>query len=364
MTLVPRGVLDWLLEPSDPGVRYFTLRDLLGAPADDPEVRAARRATVRRPPVKPILDAMQAEGFWVKPGGGYSPKYTGTAWQVIFLGQFGADGDDRRVKRAADYVLDHSRTSLGAFSATSADATPTPVGIVHCLQGNLGASLLELGFGDDPRLREAIDWAARSITGEGIAPARSKAEVRFYRSGTSAPGFCCSANNHMPCAWGAIPALDALSRVPARSRTGPIRRAMKAGTDFLLRYNPAEANYPMGWSGGPMRGLVAPKPQAPRPRGERGAKPNGSWFKFGYPMGYVTDVLRNAEVLVALGKGRERKLRPLAELILSKRDAEGRWPLEYSYQGKTWFDLGPKRAPNKWVTVRALRALKGMGVEV
>jgi len=79
-------------------------------------------------------------------------------------------------------------------------------------------------------------------------------------------------------------------------------------------------------------------------------------------MGYVTDVLRNAEVLVRLGKGRDRRLRPLAELILSKRDDRGRWPLEYSYQGKTWFDLGRKRAPNKWVTLRARRALRGMGV--
>lgn len=342
MTLVPRRVLDWLLETSDPGVRYYTLRDLLGAPADDPEVRAARRATVRHPPVKPILDAMRPDGFWVNSFGGYTPKYTGTLWQVIFLGQFGASGEDPRIRRVVDYVLDHSRAPLGRFSATSTNRKATPAGMVHCLEGNLGASLLELGFGDDPRLKEALRWMARSITGEGLAAASSKDPARFYRSGNSAPGFHCAANNHKPCAWGAIPALDALSRVPARSRTGPIRRAIAVGVAFLLRYDPAKANYPMGWS----------------------PKPNGSWFKFGYPMGYVTDVLRNAEVLVALGKGHDRKLRPLAELILSKRDAEGRWPLEYSYQGKTWFDLGPKRAPNKWVTVRALRALKGMGVEV
>jgi hypothetical protein len=78
-------------------------------------------------------------------------------------------------------------------------------------------------------------------------------------------------------------------------------------------------------------------------------------------MGYVTDVLRNAEVLVALGHGKDRRLHGLRDLILSKRGADGRWPLEYSYAGKTWFDLGPKRAPNKWVTLRARRALKGMG---
>lgn len=333
MTHVPRSVLDWLLERKDPGVRAFTLQDLLGAPADDTEVRAARRLTVRRPPVKPILDAIHQEGFWVKPGPGYAPKYTGTVWQVIFLGQFGADGEDRRVRRAAEYVLEHSRSSLGGFSATAGAG-----GMIHCLQGNLATSLLELGFGPDPRLQHALDWLAHSVTGEGIAPASSKGEVRYYRSDNSGPGFRCAANNHKPCAWGAIPALDALSRIPTRSRTAAMRRALAAGIEFLLSHDPAKADYPMGY----------------------GKEPNGSWFKFGFPMGYVTDVLRNAEVLVALGKGRDPRLGNLASLILSKRDAQGRWSLDYSYEGKTWFNLGPKRAPNKWVTLRALRALKGM----
>ena len=343
MSLVSRPVLDWLLEAADPGVRYFTLRDLLGAPADNAEVRAARRATVRRAPVRPILEAMEDEGYWVKPGTGYSPKYTATAWQVIFLGQLGADGENAGVRRGADYVLDHSRTTMGGFTAAGGfSSAPLPVGMVHCLQGNLAASLLELGFGNDPRLKEALDWLARSITGEGLAPASSKNPVRFYRSGNSAPGFHCAANNHKPCAWGAIPAMDALSRVPPRSRTAVMRRAIETGVRFLLSRDPAKAAYPMGWS----------------------TKPNGSWFKFGYPMGYVTDVLRNAEVLVALGKGRDRRLRNLADLILEKRGEDGRWPLEYSYAGKTWFDLGAKRVPNKWITLRALRALKGMGVEV
>lgn len=328
--------LDWLLEKQDPGVRFFALRDLLGAPADDAQVRAARRATTRASPVKEILQAQKAEGWWVKPGPGYAPKYTGTLWQVIFLGQFGADGDDPRVRRAAGYVLDHSRSPYGGFSANG-----SATGTVHCLQGNLGASLLELGFGDNPRLKEALDWMARSITGEGIAPAEEKDEpVHYYRSGTSGPGFHCSANNHQPCAWGAIPALDALSRVPARARTGAIRRAIQQGTEFLFSRDPAVADYPMGWS----------------------TKPNGSWFKFGYPMGYVTDVLRGTEVLTALGHGRDRRLARAAELILSKRLPDGRWPLEYSYEGKTWSDIGEKRKPNKWVTLRALRVLKRMGV--
>lgn len=179
--------IDWLLEKGDPGVRAFALRDLLEAPPDDPEVLAARRATVRHSPVKEILAAQEPGGFWVKSGPGYGPKYQGTVWQVTFLGQFGADGHDRRVRAGADYVLDHSRAPQGGFSASA-----TPPGMIHCLEGNLGASLLELGYGDDPRLQQALDWLARSITGEGIAPASEKnAPVRFYRSGNSGPGFLC-----------------------------------------------------------------------------------------------------------------------------------------------------------------------------
>ena len=48
-------------------------------------------------------------------------------------------------------------------------------------------------------------------------------------------------------------------------------------------------------------------------------------------------------------------------LIRNKRDAQGRWALEYDYTGKTWVDFGPRKTPNKWVTLRALRVLKRVG---
>jgi hypothetical protein len=47
-------------------------------------------------------------------------------------------------------------------------------------------------------------------------------------------------------------------------------------------------------------------------------------------------------------------------LIHEKQDAQGRWSLEYDYAGKTWVDFGPKKQPNKWVTLRALRVLKAV----
>jgi len=324
----------WLLEadPANPGVRCFALRDLLGYPMDAPEVRVAQEAVMASGPVPVILAAQRADGGWQNPGPGYTPKYTSVVWQVTFLAQLAADGADPRVRRAGDYVLDHTRAPWGGFSYNASNA-----GTIHCLAGNLCAALLDLGMAGDARLEQALDWLARSVTGEGIAAAGVKdAPVRYYLSGNCGPGFCCSANDKQPCAWGAVKVALALAKVPAGRRTPAIERAATAAADFLLSRDPALADYPMGYND----------------------KPSRSWFQFGYPIGYVTDVLQNVEALVLLGHARDARLEPALQLILDKQDDAGRWRMEYTYNGKTWVDVEEKGKPSKWVTLRALRVLK------
>lgn len=323
----------WLLEPDaeNPGPRLFALREFEGRAADDPDVVAAQRAVMERGPVPAILVAQNPEGWWEKPGAGYSPKYRGTVWSVMFLAQLGADGKDPRVRRACDYMLDHGRAAYGGFSCNAG-----PAYLVQCLQGNLCAALLDLGWFGDPRLDAALDYMARSVTGEGIAPATEKdAPVRYYRSGNSGPGFLCSANNHEACAWAAVKVMWALGKVPESARTPAMKAAIQVGADFLMGSDPAVADYPHPW---------APKPST-------------SWFQFGYPVAYVTDVLQNLEVLTSLGFGGDPRLKNALDLVRSKRDAQGRWLMKYSYKGKMWADVEKKGKPSKWVTLRAVRVL-------
>jgi hypothetical protein len=329
--------LPWLLEAdqANPGVRYFAMVELLDRPANDPEVVSAHRAAMATGPIPAMLDAQTAEGYWVKPGPGYLPKYTGTVWQIIFLAQLGADGQDPRVRAGCDYVLGHAREPGGAFSM---DARPT--GRIHCLQGNLAAALIDLDWLGDARLESALDWLAKSVTGEGLAPAEDRqAPNRYYRSGNSGPGFTCSANDHQPCAWGAVKAMLGLSRIPADRRSPSIQNAIAYGVDFLFSRDPADADYPMGYS----------------------TKPSQSWFRLGYPIGYVTDVLQNLQVLTALGFGADPRLRRAVDWIQEQAGADGRWALRYTYNDKTWADVERKGEPSKWVTLRALRVLKRVG---
>jgi hypothetical protein len=332
--LLAYGSLPWLLEddPANPGVRYFAQQQLLGKPADDPEVIGARRAVMSTGPVPAILDAQEPEGYWLKPGPGYNPKYRSTVWSVTMLAQLGADGRDPRVQKGCQYILDHALDKNGAFSASG-----TQGGAVLCLMGNLSAALLDLGLLGDERLRGAMEWMARIVTGEGIAPSEEKdAPVRYLKSATCAPRFCCSANDGKPCAWGAVKVMLAFSKLPDDARTPLIRKAIETGLDFLLGTDPAKADYPMGYS----------------------TKPSQSWFRFGFPLFYVTDVLQNLEILTSLGFGPDPRLSAAMDLVAGKQDDQGRWKMEYTYNGKTWVDIEEKGQPSKWVTLRALKVLR------
>jgi hypothetical protein len=329
----------WLLEPDleQPGVRYFTLRDLLDFSEDESELQNAQAAIMASGPVSSILAAQEPEGYWVRSGAGYTPKYTGTVWQMIFLSQFGADGADQRVQAACEYLLSHTMASNSVFSHNGA-----PSGFYHCLSGNLIAALIDLGKINDDRVRAAIEREAQFITGEGIADsADSKATPRYYRSGTSGPTYACAHNLHLPCAWGAVKALLALGRVPITMRSEKVKRAIDQSVTFLLGHDPALADYPSVY----------------------GNTPSADWFKLGYPLGYRSDVLQNIEALAAVGYIHDPRLSGALAMIESKQNDQRRWNQECRYRNM-WAQVEPVAQPSKWVTLRVLRILKAAYTEM
>jgi hypothetical protein len=86
--------------------------------------------------------------------------------------------------------------------------------------------------------------------------------------------------------------------------------------------------------------------------------PSQSWFKLGFPIGYVTDVLQNLSVLCELGFATDIRLHAAIVWLLSKQDTSGRWRNEYAYPGKTWVDIETQGQLSKWVTLRACSVLK------
>ncbi len=117
-----------------------------------------------------------------------------------------------------------------------------------------------------------------------------------------------------------------------------------------------------------------------------------------FPLFYFYDILHGLRVVAALGFGGDERTKDARELLLSKRLSDGTWPLEATYlralrrnfvkdektgqwhsvqeegidlsniyksAGKVvevpgiYSSLGEVGNPNLWVTLNALRALKG-----
>jgi hypothetical protein len=327
---------DWLLEESDPGIRYLALRDIVNA--GEKELKAARRKAHREGPIAVILDNMNPAGWWVHPGYVYAPKCRGTSWSIISLAQLGASiEEDKRIDTACNYLLDYALSRGGQFSSTG-DAFKT----FNCFQGNMLTSLMDLGCKDN-RLDAAYEWTARTVTGEGLpskvtsdGSATADVSARLYpMSYIISPLFACRRLKH--CAWAGAKVMMAFSRLPAEQRSPLVKRAIEAGVDYFFTSDPATADFP----------------------GEMAPMPDRRWWKFHFPV-VGMDILQVAEALTALGYGADPRLANTLDLIRSKQNESGRWSLEknYGYWHKWWVDYGPINKPNKWVTLRALRVLK------
>lgn len=323
------ATLDWLLEPSNPSVRYFTLVDLLGRPADDPQVQAARVAIMESGPVPRILAKQREEGTWGKPEDFYlRSKYKGTAWSFILLAELGADGADPRVQRAAEFLIERSQdASSGGYAYRSIHAAADPEALLPCLTGNLVWSLQRLGFAGHPAVRKGLEWIAayqRFDDGDGGAP-QGWPYGRFEK--------CWGRHT---CMMGVVKALKALAEAPAGERTPEAQAALERGVEFVLRHHVYKRSH---------------NPAQPA---------NPDWSTFGFPRLWRTDALEILEILARLGV-RDPRMEEAIRLVQAKRDSQDRWLLERSYAGRMQVELEREGQPSKWVTLSALRGLISMG---
>jgi hypothetical protein len=91
---------------------------------------------------------------------------------------------------------------------------------------------------------------------------------------------------------------------------------------------------------------------------ERDRKGNAAWSRFAFPTWWHYDVLRGLEYLRSAGVAPDERVAEAIELVASKSDAEGRWPLETRYPGVMPIELGDSEGrPSRWNTLRALRVL-------
>jgi hypothetical protein len=343
--------IDWLLEEDNPPVRYLTLKHLLGKPEAAPELALAKSRLMQYKVTLGILK--HGDQFWGDDNEAYKAykKYTGKYWQVIFLGQFLADGRDPRIAAGISTILGQHEWML---------RLPVKDG-TQCLTANVLAALTRLGYGEHPVVQREREALAQRVVNDG--------GIDCGIMGYSLLPYCYMAQPKL---------LLCFSQVPPESRRPAMKSAIKLlvkrllerevfvyvpgnQTDWqkVLARNPGRSGLPPGRT---VKQWVSDQKEAFFvERGPGDPKPKQGWLKFGLPLHYNSDVLEAMYALAESGTPMSAALERPLHVIESKRSPEGKWVMENSLNGKMWVDVEKLGKPSKWLTYYALRVLSHFG---
>jgi hypothetical protein len=306
-------VVGWLLD-SDPSVRWQVLRDLTAAPAEEV---AAERARVATEGAGARLLALQgADGRWG--GAAWNRGWDSTMHVLLLLRDLGLDPASDEARRAVGLVRDG--VTWKGCGPPECDGNPFFAGEVEpCINGQVGAA--GAYFGQD--VRGIVD----RLLGEQLSDGGWNCEAR---NGSTRSSF-----NTTICV------LEALLE-HERAGGGPpaVTAARLRGQEYLLERRLFRRR---------STGEVI----------ERDRKGGASWTRFAFPTWWHYDVLRGLEHLRRAGVTPDGRVAEAIDLVASKRDGDGRWPLETRYPGvmPVEIDAGEGR-PSRWNTLRALRVLR------
>lgn len=291
--------LPWLLERENPSARYLTLRHLLDCPEEDSQVTEARAAIAEWPPVREILALMDPVDFWGRAERPFYGGAVGTHATLHLLAELGHPPTPP-LRAACENLVRYGQHATGGFTYDGA-----PDRVFLCNTGNAIRTLIHFGYLGDPRLERALDYlVARSAAPDGLACPYADSEA---------------------CQWGIVKALAALAALPHHERSPDRLRAASVLADAVL-------DYAFDFKGR-----------------------DKNWLDFGFPLDYQSDLVELCDALARLDYGTDPRFRRLLEVVTASQTDEGRWVKRY---GTRALQIEERGKPSKWVTFRALRALK------
>ncbi len=281
----------------------------------DKEVAKIKKTIPEHPLIRKIFKGLNREGYWGTPKDIHSwwPRKDTTFWILPVLADFGFTRQDKTIAKACEYVFS-TQLESGGFGW---DPLTKPG---DCHSAIIIETLAKLGFLKDHKLEKAYTWLIQ----------RQRLDGGFWCKDTGQIGE--PREKEPSCALATMFVLGALALNPEYKNS----RAVKAGIDFLLDC----------W-----------KYQGKIKYAGHDSQIGTDWEKLKYPF---TDykILKFMDVLSQFeyAKPKLRKSK-IVNLLLSKRDNDGRFTPESIHKVWSDFDFGQKEKPSRWITLLSLLIL-------
>ena len=306
--------IEWLLR-GDPAIRWQALRDVAGAA--ERRVEREQRSVVREGWGARLLARQDPEGTWAgglsSDGGLYSPKWISTTYTMLLLRDFGLPANNRQARKACALLLDRGLQRDGGINygiwAKWTGRSET------CVTGMV-LSILSHFKHDDDRLDTMANHLLRQQMPDGGWNCRR-------------PDGATHASVHTTSVLEGLRLYELRRERDVRA----LRAAQRRGREFLLMHRLFRSH-----------------------RTGEIIKP--VFTRFSFPPRWHYDILRALDYFQAVNAPRDRRLAEAIGIVRSSQCEDGRWVLQHSHKGKTYFELERLGAPSRWNTLRALRVLK------
>ncbi len=236
MTWVPL-----LLTDPSPSLRLLVLRDLLGRPAEDAEVRELQQLQDEDPLIARTRALQADDGSWRggEGGGAHLGRIRVTAQALMGLGYLGLGPEHPAVARGAEFLFTQQQPD-GSWPLQLEDADPNGSKLddikYHVMPLQTALPLLGLawaGYATDPRAEQAYEWLLKEQLPQGGWPSG-----RHYETYLFAAGYRRLAHSAFGCRTNTTAAVNALALHPTRSASPAARR----GLDLLLAHEHRQAH--------------------------------------------------------------------------------------------------------------------------
>jgi len=312
--------IHWLLG-GDPAIRWQTLRDLVGAA--DGAIQRERKKVARDGWGARLLAKQDPQGTWaarqsgsgtMSDGGLYTPKWISTTYTMLLLRDFGLAAHNRQARTACRLLLDKGLQRDGGINYgiwgkwTGRGET--------CITGMV-LSILSYFEYDDARLDMIADNLLEMQMPDGGWNCRRPYGATHSSVHTT------------------ISALEGLRfyEVHRGRKTRAVQAAQRRGREFLLVHRLFRSH-----------------------RTGKIIKP--VFIRFAFPPRWHYDILRALDYFQAVDAPRDPRLADAIDIVHGSRLENGRWALQQSFRGKTYFEIERLGTPSRWNTLRALRVLK------
>jgi hypothetical protein len=322
--------------------------ELLGKSPNSRQMRHEREEILSYEPARALRAAQGRRGYWPPGDTCYEPKFTSSVWQLMLLGEMGVPRTPW-IERAVERFCGQHQMENGAFCCPRVGSSER-VDEEPCLSGNMIRTLLAFGYGDDRRVKLAIEWLPESQYKDGGWNCNHPG-IRF--DGKRLSWSRARDSEAHSSFMSTIEPLWAYSEVPRPKWTRKQKDSVHRGAEFLLSHRLYKSH--RNWSPVEIRGL--------------GDVFDGNIVTmFHFPMYYYYDALHALRVLTKLGYGDDERISDAVHLMLSKMTPEGKWLLDgdwvrerKAHHRKTLVTLESLNEPSKWVTLNCYRVLAKTG---